>query len=331
MTNPVILSEIWRGTLPESVHRGHVVICEAGGDIVQSWGDPNAVILPRSSAKMIQALPLIESGAADAQGLSTRQLALSCASHNGAHIHTSSVKSWLDDLGLGEADLRCGAHMPVDSEAHDSLIRAYEKPNQLHNNCSGKHAGFLTLTRHLEAGPEYVDPEHPVQKACLEAFESVTGEDSPGFAIDGCSAPNFMTSLHGMARAMAYFAAAEDGVDTRQTAARRLWQAMVAHPELVAGEGRSCTGLMRACSEPVAVKTGAEGFYVAIIPGRKLGVALKIVDGATRGAECAIAAILVKLGVLAADHPVTRDFMNVPVTNCRGMTVGMIKPAATLL
>jgi L-asparaginase II len=331
MTNPVVMSEIWRGELLESLHRGHAVICDGGGEIVQAWGDPNAVILPRSSSKMIQALPLIESGAADAQGLNTRQLALACASHMGAYDHTNPVKIWLDDMGLGEGDLRCGAHMPTDSHAHDSLIRAFQKPNQYHNNCSGKHAGFLTLTRHLKAGPEYVDPDHPVQKACLEAFESVTDEVSPGFAIDGCSAPNFMTTLHGMARAMAFYAAASEGADIRQTAATRLWQAMVAHPELVAGEGRACTELMRACTEPVALKTGAEAFFIAIIPGRKLGVALKIVDGGTRGAECAIAAILVKLGVLDAGHPATRKFINAPITNCRGLTTGMIKPAATLL
>ena len=331
MTNPVVMSEIWRGGLLESLHMGHAVICDAGGDIVQAWGDPNIVVLPRSSSKMIQALPLIESGAADAQGLSTRQLALSCASHNGAHIHTNAVQNWLDDLGLGESDLRCGSHDPKDTEAHEGLIRACAKPTQLHNNCSGKHTGFLTLTKHLNAGPEYVDPDHPVQKACLEAFESVTDEASPGYAIDGCSAPNFMTTLHGMARAMAFYAAASEGHDARQTAARRLWQAMVAHPELVAGEGRACTELMRACTEPVALKTGAEAFFVAIIPGRKLGVALKIVDGGTRGAECAIAAILVRLGVLDADHPATKKFMNAPITNCRGIQTGMIKPAATLL
>ncbi len=331
MTNPVVMSEIWRGGLLESLHTGHAVICDAGGDIVQAWGDPNIVVLPRSSSKMIQALPLIESGAADARGLSTRQLALSCASHNGAHIHTSSVQNWLDDLGLAESDLRCGSHDPEDTEAHEGLIRAFAKPNQLHNNCSGKHTGFLTLTKHLKAGSEYVEPDHPVQKACLEAFESVTGEVSPGYAIDGCSAPNFMTTLHGMARAMAFYAAASEGRDARQTAARRLWQAMVAHPELVAGEGRACTELMRACTEPVALKTGAEAFFIAIIPGRKLGVALKIVDGGTRGAECAIAAILVKLGVLDADHPAARKFINAPITNCRGLTTGMIKPAATLL
>lgn len=327
MSNPVPMTEIWRGPLAESVHRGHAVICDEAGQIVQAWGNPQEQVLPRSSCKMIQALPLIESGAADAHGLTTEQLALACSSHNAAPIHTDRVQAWLADLGLRDDDFRCGPQDPGDTPTHHAMIRAGESPCQYHNNCSGKHSGFLTLTRHLGAGPEYVEIDHPVQKACLEAFESVTGETSPGYGIDGCSAPNFMTSLHGMARAMAYFAAAQDGADTRQTAAVRLWQAMVAHPELVAGETRACTELMRACSEPVALKTGAEAFYIAILPARKLGIALKITDGGTRGAECAIAALLVRLGVLDPNHPTTRKFMNAPITNRRDLVTGMIKPA----
>jgi len=330
MTKPVPLTEIWRGPLAESVHHGHAVICDASGRIVESWGDPQAVVLPRSSAKMIQALPLVESGAADARGLTQTHLALACASHNGAAVHTGPVQAWLADLGLTDDDFRCGPQEPDDRAAREALIRADQSPCQVHNNCSGKHAGFLTLTGHLGANPEYVDPDHPVQRACLDAFEAVTGESSPGFGIDGCSAPNFATTLHGMARAMAWFASAKEGRGARQDAAVRLWQAMVAHPLLVAGEGRACTELMRACTEPVALKTGAEAFFVAIIPGRGLGVALKIVDGGTRAADCTIAALLVRLGVLEADHPATRRFMNAPVLNRRRVEVGMIRPAAAL-
>ena len=331
MSCPIPFTEIWRGPLAESVHCGHAVICDETGQIVQAWGDPDVAVLPRSSAKMIQALPLVESGAAAAQGLSTEQLALACASHNAAPIHTGRVRSWLNDMGLGDNDFRCGVQMPGDETTRDAMIRAGHPPCQVHNNCSGKHAGFLTLTRHLGAGPDYIAIDHPVQRACLEAFESVTGQPSPGFGIDGCSAPKFMTTLHGMARAMAFFATARNGTDARQTAAARLRQAMIDHPALVAGEGRACTELMRACSEPVALKTGAEGFFIAILPERKLGVALKIADGATRGAECAIAAILVRLGVLDAGHPATRRFMNAPITNWCGIETGAIKPAAALL
>jgi len=331
MTQPPELVEIWRGPLAESVHRGHAVICDADGGILEAWGDPKTTILPRSSAKMIQALPLVESGAADAHALTSRHLALACASHNAADIHTRSVLAWLEALGLSESDLRCGPQEPDDISARNALIRAERAPCQIHNNCSGKHSGFLTLKRHIGGGADYVAPGHPVQRACLEAFESTTGERSPGFGIDGCSAPNFATSLHGMARAMAFFASADRREGTRAEAAERLWKAMVSHPELVAGEGRACTELMRACSEPVALKTGAEAFFVAILPARGLGVALKIVDGGTRAAECTIAALLVRLGVLDADNPATRRYMNAPVLNRRHIEVGRVRPARALV
>ena len=332
MTDPVTLVEVWRGPFLESTHRGHAVICDSSGDIVQAWGNPDRVILPRSSCKMVQALPLIESGAAAAAGLTTEQLALSCASHQGALIHTNRVSAWLSDLGLGESDLRCGPQEPDDIEARNGLIRAYEEPCQLHNNCSGKHAGFLTLAKHLNAGSEYIEPDHPVQKAVKEAFEEVTGQETPGYGIDGCSAPNYATTVHGLARAMSFFASCSaDGASVRERAAAQLVQAMTTYPELVAGEGRACTEMMRAMDGKVAIKTGADGVFVAIIPEKKLGVAVKIVDGGTRGSECAIAAILTKLGVLDPNHPATLKRMNGPMLNRRGIEVGSVRPSAALL
>ena len=330
MTTPVPLAEVWRGPFLESVHSGHAVICDETGQIVQAWGDPNAVVLPRSSSKMLQALPLLESGAARAYGLGAEHLALACASHNGAAIHTSRVQAWLQHIGCTDDDFRCGAQDPTDLPARDALIRAGEKPCQMHNNCSGKHSGFLTLNKHLGGNPEYVAPDHPVQLACKAAFEEVTAQASPGYGIDGCSAPNFATTLHGMARAMAFFAAARPGQGARADAAAQLRDAMATYPELVAGEGRACTELMRAMGGRVALKTGAEAFFIAIIPQLKMGVALKVVDGGTRGAECAIAAILVKLGVLEANHPATLKRMNAPIRNWNGLETGMIRPAAAL-
>ncbi len=319
--------ELWRGDLLESSHAGHAVICDETGQIVQSWGDPEAVIFPRSSCKMLQALPLLESGAADAAGLSEAQLALACASHQGAAIHTEMVTQWLSDLGLAEPDLRCGAHMPYDTGAAQDLIVTSSPPCQIHNNCSGKHSGFLTLNRHLKSGPDYVEPDHPVQRAVRDAFEGVTGETSPGYGIDGCSAPNFATSVHGLARAMAFFAAAREDGPTRERAAHRLTRAMAAFPELVAGEGRACTELMRAMGGRVAIKTGAEAVFVAILPEQKLGIALKIVDGATRASEAAICALLVKLGVLDGNHPATLKRLNAVQKNCRGMDAAIIRAA----
>lgn len=315
--------ELWRGEMRESLHCGHAVICDRQG-VVEAWGVPGTVIFPRSSAKMIQALPLVESGAADAAGLTDRQLALACASHSGARIHVEAVGRWLGGLGLSEADLRCGTHMPQDRDENRRLTCGGESPCQIHNNCSGKHAGFLTLNRHLGGGPDYERPDHPVQQAVKAAFEEVTGETSPGFGIDGCSAPNWACTLEGLGRAMAAFAAPGEG--RRGQAMRRLVEAMRAHPELVAGEGRACTQLMRAAPE-AALKTGAEAVFVGILPARGLGIALKIADGATRASEAAVTALLVHLGVLQPGDPVVGQFLPDPIRNWRGFATGRLGTA----
>ena len=328
MGNAIPLVEVWRGALLESAHSGHAVICDGSGNIVAAWGDPEAVIYPRSACKMIQALPLVTSGAADRYGLTTEQLALSCASHNGAAIHTDRVTKWLDQLGLAEPDLRCGPQDPADTEAHEGLILAHEKPCQIHNNCSGKHSGFLTLNQYMGGGPEYTEVDHPVQQAALAAFEETTGESSPGYGIDGCSAPNFATSVHGLARAMGWFASAHTRSDQASSAAVRLVDAMRSHPELVAGEGRACTALMRAMHHKAAVKTGAEGVFTGIIPELGLGVALKITDGATRASECTMTAILVMLGLIDAESPVARTYCNAPLRSRRGLEAGEVRPVA---
>lgn len=330
MTQPVLMTEVWRGDLLESKHFGHAVICDDAGKIVRAWGDPEAVIYPRSACKMVQALPLLTSGAADKYGLTAEQLALACASHNGAAIHTDRVKSWLDMLGLNDDAFRCGPQDPEDKDAREDLIRLHDNPCQYHNNCSGKHSGFLTLNQYMGGDAEYVDIAHPVQQACLNAFEETTDMVSPGFGIDGCSAPNFSTTVHGMARAMAWFASAADRNDRASQSAVRLVDAMALHPELVAGEGRCCTNLMRSMGGRVAIKTGAEGVYTAILPEKRMGVVVKIVDGASRASECTIAAILVGLGVLDADHPATLQYMNAPLLNRRNIATGIIKPAETL-
>ncbi|MEO0485496.1 MAG: asparaginase [Pseudomonadota bacterium] len=327
MTQAEPLVEIWRGPLCESAHAGHVVVCDAGGAIVEAWGDPDQVIFPRSSCKMLQALPLIHSGAAAARGLGPAHLALACASHEGAALHRVAVEAWLGDLGLGEPDLRCGVQAPSDVAERDALIRAKVGACQVHNNCSGKHAGFLTLSQHLGGDAEYLDIAHPVQRMARNAFEEATGADSAFWATDGCSAPNFSTTVHGLARAMGRFAGATD-TTTEGRAMVALREAMMTHPDLVAGEGRACTELMRA-APGVAVKTGAEGVYVAIIPERRLGIALKITDGTTRAAEAVITRLLIRLGLLDAAHPAAQKRLG-PIRNWRGIQTGHIAASAAL-
>lgn len=331
MASAAELVRVLRDPMVESVHRGHVAIWRHGEGLVAAWGAPETRILPRSAIKMIQALPLVESGAAERAGLGDRHLALACASHEGAAIHTDLVTDWLAGIDRSECDLRCGAHWPYDEAAAHGLIRGQSRPDQRHNNCSGKHSGFLTLARHLGAGPEYLEIDHPVQQAVRAALQDVTGEPCDTFAIDGCSAPNFAITLQGFARALARFATASEAEGVRGRAMRRLVAAMAGHPDLVAGEERSCTRLMRAMGGRAAIKTGAEGVFAAIVPERQMGIAVKIEDGARRAAEAVIAALLVQAGVLAPDHSDARAFLHGPIRNWRGIETGHLAVDETLL
>lgn len=325
----VNVAEVWRGAFLESVHQGRAVVCDSAGKVIASWGDETGVVLPRSACKMIQALPLVESGAAERFRLTPEHLALSCASHQAAGIHIDRVTRWLDDLDLGEPDLRCGPQVPRDPRIHAELIKCDCKPDKRHNNCSGKHSGFLTLNKHLDGGAEYVEPDHPVQKMVLEAFESMTGEASPGHVTDHCSAPNFATSLKGLATAMAQMADPARQGGARSAAARSLLAAMKQHSDLVAGEGRACTELMHAMPGPTVVKTGAEGVFAAILPERGVGVAVKARDGAARAAENMVAAILVRLGVADPAHPLVAKRLMPVIHNFAGLEVGKIRPSKT--
>jgi L-asparaginase II len=324
MSLSVPMIEVWRGNFLESQHNGHAVVCDSEGSIMESWGNPNQVILPRSACKMLQALPLIESGAAEKFKLTSEHLALSCASHQGAFIHTSRVINWLSNLGLNDDAFRCGPHNPNDKKARYELIKSESDPCQYHNNCSGKHCGFLTLNQFLSGEKEYVDYTHPVQSCVREAFESMTETTNLGYAIDGCSAPNFATTLHGLARAMSKMANVKSN-SLREKAKTKLVNAMLKHPDLVAGDGRACTELMIAMEGKVAVKTGAEAVFIAIIPSKRMGIAVKIVDGGTRAAEAAITALLIKYGVLDVRNPIAQKWLSGPIKNWRGMITGEMK------
>lgn len=326
MDNTSVLVELWRGDVLESIHRGDAVVCDASGAVIWAFGEPQKTILPRSSCKMLQALPLIESGAAAARRLDDRRLALACASHQGAKMHVDLVTRWLSDIGMSESDLRCGAQRSGDHDYHIELACSGKHEDQRHNNCSGKHTGFLTLCDHLKAGPEYIEPDHPVQKAVKQAFEEMCGEPSPGFAVDGCSAPNFATSLRGLATAMARMADPSGLAPSRRDAAARLTGAMTAHPELVAGPGWSATELMQAMQGTSAIKNGAEGVYTAILPERGLGVALKVADGADRAAEIAMTALLVRLGAADRQHPVVAKWLRPGLQSRRGIPSGYLRP-----
>ena len=320
-----IMCEIWRGSYLESVHTGMAVICDKDGEISHQWGDPDALILPRSSAKMMQAIPLIISGAEKKFSIGEDLLALACASHNAAEIHLSRILGWLSHIGFSETDLRCGPQPSKDPYVKKQMLEKGQSPCQIHNNCSGKHAGFLSVSRHLNAGPEYTDPDHPVQLMVMDVFQELTQNKVDGITIDGCSAPNPAIPLYSLAKAMSWFATAHKRDDQLSKAALKLRNAMVNYPELVAGELRACTNLMKACEKKAILKTGAEGVFVAILPELEKGIALKIFDGGIRASECAIASLLIQLGVLNPNHPTALAYTHAPILNWRKIQTGMMK------
>ncbi|MDX1607534.1 MAG: asparaginase, partial [Candidatus Competibacterales bacterium] len=204
--NPV-LAEVWRGTLTESRHRGAIAVCDAGGRLHAAWGDVERPVYPRSAIKPLQALPLVESGALDAFGLGEAELALACASHSGETMHVEPVRDWLRRLGLGPDDLACGPQPPTHGPSRRALQRAGEAPGSLHNNCSGKHASFLTLARHRgDPVAGYEQPEHPVQQAWIGVLSELTGVDPQATGTDGCGIPVRALGLRATAQAMARLA-----------------------------------------------------------------------------------------------------------------------------
>ena len=328
MANPVLV-ELTRGDLVESIHRGAIAIADWSG-LKLAIGDVELPVYPRSSLKPIQALPLVESGAADTFGLGDEEVALACASHSGEPMHTERVAAWLSRIELSESDLACGAHSPRYDPVWQEMVRNGENPTRIHNNCSGKHTGFLTVARHWDIatkGYEHVD--HPVQQAVAAALRQLTGLHELAWGIDGCAAPNFALPLSSFARAFAQFADPKGLPDERRHATARIVRAMMAHPELVSGTGRSCAILMRAAKGGAAVKAGAEGYYAGIVPGRGLGIALKIDDGTGRASETAIAFVLEALGLLG-DDTAARTQACGPVLNTRGEKVGERRPSPAL-
>ena len=319
--NPVLV-EVTRGNRVESIHRGAIAVCDADGRIRLAVGDIGADAYPRSSLKPIQALPLIESGAAERYSLGNEEIALACASHSGEPQHTTRVAAWQAKIGCSVSDLACGAHRPMHEVTANEMVARGEKWTPVHNNCSGKHTGFMTVARMLGAPVAgYEQPGHAVQRLVERTFSEMSGVPGPlPYGIDGCTVPNFAVPLRALALAMARIADPAQLAPRRADACRRIVSAMTAHPELVAGTGRACTRLMQQ-SPAIAVKTGAEGVFVAILPALGLGVALKVEDGAGRAAETAIAALLIGLGALP-DEAAAQSLAHAPVLDTRGRSVG---------
>ncbi len=320
--------EVRRGAQVESRHAVVAIVVDGDGKRVAAWGDADASYFPRSSNKALQALPLLETGAADAAGLSQAEIALAGASHGGESGHTEAVAAWLKRIGVTPEQLECGAHWPYNEDSARALARAGELPSNLHNNCSGKHAGMVTLARHLGVPLEgYVKPDHPVQRAVTAAIEDVCGHrfapDEIG--VDGCSMPTMAMPLYNLAHGFAKFITGNGLAPERAKAAKRFAQAVIAEPFFIAGNGRFCTLAMQAGRGRFIVKTGAEGVYTAASAELGVGIALKALDGTTRAAQTAIGAVLDHLGLLDdAAREMLQPMVQPVMSNWRGIRVGDI-------
>jgi L-asparaginase II len=332
MDNPLLV-EVVRGGRVESCHRGVVAVVDSKGRRMFALGDAARPVYPRSAAKPLQALVLIESGAADHFGLGQEELAIACASHGGEEGHVATVTRMLALAGLDPSALKCGAHWPLHPASAQALARFGRVATPLHNNCSGKHAGFLCAAYALGADRgTYVEPSHPVQRAVKAALEELARISIPAHAcaVDGCSVPTWSMPLEAVAGAFARFGSGKGLNARRAAAARRLWEACTQNPWHVAGTGRFCTEIMSRFGARLLVKSGAEGICCAALPEQGLGIAVKCDDGAGRAAEIMMAATLARFLPTDTDRAGLAEFIRRPLRNWNGIAVGEIRSTEIL-
>jgi len=333
---PVV--EVTRGSIVESVHFGALVVVDATGQVLASWGDPQTVTFLRSSAKPFQALPFVEMGGMERFNLTKKELALMCASHSGTDEHVATVQGMQSKFDVSESDLLCGTHVPSNEATAEALLLRGEKPTPNRHNCSGKHTGMLGQARLRGLTlADYINPAHPVQVSILQAFSEMCGllPEEVVVGIDGCSAPNFAVPLYNAALAFARLADPHDLPTVREEALHRIFQAMTAYPDMVAGPARFDTHLMQAAGGGIVSKGGAEGYQgMALAPGLLgkgapgVGIAFKVSDGdyPDRARPLMSVEILRQLGALTDSQSAELSmYFPRPIYNFRKLEVGMIR------
>jgi len=319
----------------ESVHRGAAVVVDGRGGTIAEFGNVARPIYPRSAIKPLQALVLVESGALEHFQFGLKEIALACASHSGEACHTEGVRHWLHRLGLDETALECGIHYPAHRETRISMTRDAVKATALHNNCSGKHAGFISVARYAgEPVAGYIERDHPVQQRVLQVMQELTAEavDVGPAGLDGCGMPVVGISLHGIATAFAARAASQFTSAKRRQAASRIRKAITEHPELVGGTNRLCTLVPKATCGRVLVKVGAEGVYAGLVLGdNPFGIALKIDDGSRRAAEVAMTWLIKRFGRLqCTELNLLEPWMQPTIMTVAKRPAGIIRPASSI-
>jgi len=334
MSSSELRIEATRGELVESFHRVSVAVVDSTGRLLASSGNPAAATWWRSAAKPFQALPLVADAAADRFGLTDEELALICASHSSEPRHLEVVAGLMEKVGIGEQDLSCGPHTPLSSAVAQAVARGSATPTPRWSNCSGKHTGMLALAKHHGWPlPGYHAVGHPVQERILDEIERWSGVERSaiGLAVDGCTAVCFGLPLRAMALAYARLGASRNPVP------RRIVQAMMTHPFLVAGTARLCTDLMTSWPGRIVAKVGAEGIYSAALPAQGWGIALKVEDGENRSASLALLEVLRQVlerlapadAVVLTAAPL-REHARQTIRNTRGVVTGELRPAGTL-
>ena len=332
--NPV-LAEQTRGNFVENRHRGAFVVADAEGRIIASAGDISRPVFPRSAIKSMQALAMLTSGSLRKFEITDEELALACASHTGEDFHVAGVTHFLDHIGLSVADLECGAHQPTNAKARTALREAGLLPNPLHNNCSGKHSGMLSVARALGVPTkDYVTLDHPVQKAVRAAVETVVGEalSTDRCGIDGCSIPTWAAPLSAFARGFAKMATGQGLPPEMGAAANRIFDAATSHPHLVSGTGMLDTLVMQAFGGRVMQKGGAEGVQCGAIRDKGWGYAIKCDDGRMEASHVMVATLLKRFADPDADELTVLDrFATLQIKNVRGTVVGEMRAVGEIV
>ncbi|WP_159887091.1 asparaginase [Paenibacillus puerhi] len=328
------LVAVTRGPITESIHRGHLAAVESSGRLIASLGDAQFYTYARSTAKLLQAIPLLEMGGAERYDLSDSEITLLCASHNGEPAHTIAAASILAKAGLDVSALDCGLQEPMLKREADRLKYEHKAVQAVHNNCSGKHAGMLALARLLEVPiHQYTRPEHPVQKKMLQAVSEMCSvpADEIQLGIDGCGVPVYALPLSALALGYARLGRPEALAPARADACRRILRSIGQEPFYVAGTDRFDTRLAEVTGGRIIGKMGAEGVFAATVPEKGIGLAIKLEDGSERALYPAAAEALLQLGFLAEHEAAELASYHRPVVvNRRGESVGVLAPVFRL-